>query len=322
VLVGLALGLLMAWARGNDQKPRPWLPWVMGTGLIALLVLSYPLWQDAMIKQRLRLPSLNVFILILLVLIALVGPTLIARCRLTFRPRLGAEAGEIQKVLVGLVLLLLPLGTAFGTNNTLLWQMWIHVTPWFGLLLLVFMETQMNRWVWPLGWVILTFIVTWIWAQWMVSYFFRPYRLLQDRLSQTETLNVRSERVHGLKVDAPTKAFFEEFDAILAKSNFKPGMGVIELYDMPGLVYISDGLSPSDLWYMRDESWANILIDGMLKSKLPNKNALIMTNQTVNPIIMEALARPEIDFPNSYRQIGRMIYIDQSHDLILYEKRR
>lgn len=318
IAVAVILGLLIS----HQQKQRPWLPWVMAVGLIALLGLIYPVFQDGLIKQRLRLPALNVLITLLIVLIGLIGPSLIVRCHLTLRPHLKAESKELQKIWVGLILLLLPLGAAFGTNNTLLWQIWLHVSPWFGLLLFAFMETQTNDWIWPLGWLLLTFTVTWMWAQWMTTYFLRPYRLEEDRLSQTELLRVRSSRFYGLKVDSLTRSFLEEFDAILSKSKFEPGMGVIALYDMPGLVYLSEGLSPGDPWYLRDEPWADRLIENIWDSKLPRKSALILTNQTVNPVIMNALARPEIDFPDSYRQIGRMIYIDQGHDLIFYERRR
>jgi hypothetical protein len=319
-LVSLALGLLIVWSKDADQKSRSGLFWIIGIELIAWFLLIYPVLQDAILKQQLRLPLLNVLILIFLTLITLVGPSLIARCRLTFRPHLGAEREEVQKILVGLVLLLLPIGAAFGTNNTLLWQIWIHVTPWFGLLLFLFAETQMSRWIWPLGWIALAFVVAWIWSQWIYVYWFRPYRLTETRVRQTETLNVRSNRVRGLKVDAPTKAFFEKLDATLAKSNFEPGMGVIGLYDMPGIVYISDGFSPGDPWYLLDDPWKNNIIDNIVTSKLPNKSALILTSRTIDPVIAAALARPEIDFPNSYRQVGQMVYLDLNYTFTLYDR--
>lgn len=321
VLIGLVLGLLVAWPKWPKKFYR-WFPWGIGAGQIGLLVFSYPMLQDAFTKERFRLPALYVFVAILLMLIGLIGPTLLTRFHLTIRPRWGWERKEVQKIWVWLVLAFLPLGAAFGTNNTLVWQLWIHITPWFGLLLLLFMETQMTRWIWPMGWLTLVFIVSWVWGQWMSIYFFKPYRLAQDRLSQVEALNVRSSRVRGLKVDPQSKFFLEKVDTILAESDFKPGMGVIALYDMPGLVYLSDGFSPGDPWYQRDETRVELLIGQMVNSKMPDKSALILTNRTVAPELLETLGHPEFDFPNAYWAPIKIPYINRQSEFILYIRRR
>jgi hypothetical protein len=223
---------------------------------------------------------------------------------------------------VAAVLLLLPLAAAFGTNNTLLWQLWLHITPWMALLLLLFQETRLSRGSWVLGWVILAFSAAWLWSGWMLCYFMRPYRLADTRAAQTEMLNVRTPRLNGMRVDLKTRVFLEGFDAIIAQSKFQRGDGVIALYDLPGLVYLMEGYSPGEPWYMVDESWQGILFDSMLTSKLARKSQYLVTNQYLSPEVEAFLAQSEVNYPDSYRQLGRVYTAIRSLPVTVYERRR
>jgi hypothetical protein len=299
--------------------------WIF-TGLVALAaVLGIPLVHQALYDRTKRVPLLSDFIVILLLLAGIVGPALVARLKLTFRPRFagGSTAGaEVEKLVTAGILLFLPFTTAFGTNNLLYWQLWLHITPWLALVMVLFQETQLSRWSWLVGWVILAFTAAWFWSEFVVGYLIWPYRLVDNRVTNSEPLNVRSARLNGIKVDAQTKTFLEAFDAIIAKSKFQPGDGMIMLYDMPGMVYMVGGYSPGEPWYMIDESWYDTLLESMLTSKLASKSQYLVTNQTTPPVLLDFFETSVIDFPASYRQLERIYSVLRNRPVTIYERRR
>ena len=326
--IGLILGVTL-FAAGVAFSKKAQTAWAGRVGwiFIALLGLASawgsPLFHEAILgRTTKRVPLLLVLLVILLLLAAAVGPGLISRLKLSMRPRLSAAGGELEKLVVAGILLCLPLAAAFGTNNLLMWQLWLHVTPWLALLLLLFQETQLARWSWAVGWVVLAFTAAWFWSQWVVTYFVWPYRLVDNRVTNSEPLNVRSARLNGIKVDARTKAHLEGLDQIIAGSKFQKGDGVIALYNMPGLVYLFEGYSPGDPWYLDDDSWYNTLLDSMLHSKLARKSQYLVTNQFLSPELETFLTNSEIDFPDSYRQLGRLTNPIRIWDVTIYERRR
>lgn len=322
ILTALVCGIWAALFSQEKLKRSPWLPLILCLGLAAAICLASNVLLNAFFRVVRRLPVLHVWTVMLTILFCLVVPELLKKANIRLSPRLTMDRTGVQKIVAGLMLLLLPPAAAFGTNNTLTWEIWIHLTPWMGLLFLLFLELQSNRLLWTVGWVALTFFAIWVWAGWSISYFLQPYRLIQDRLSQTEPLNVRSVHFRGLKVDSDTKAFFESYDAILARSNIQPGTGVISLYDNPGLVYLSDGYSPGDIWYQEPLFWHEAIAGYITTSTLPRKSGLILINQFLPEVITDALSQPEIDFPNAYRQLGRLYDPTRSRDVTIYERRR
>ncbi len=290
--------------------------------VILAAVLGTPLVQEMFSARLMRLPLLANFLTLLLVLASLLLPELLPRLGLAWRPRPTLNGVEFEKWVVVGILLALPLAAAFGTNNTLQWQIWLHITPWMALLLLLFQETQRSRLSWGLGWVIFAFATAWLWSEWMLGYLSWPYRLADNRLAQTESLQVRSARLNGIKVDSKTKLFLEEFDQIVAATKFQRGDGVIALYDMPGIVYLMEGYSPGEPWYMVDESWRKTLLDSMLTSKLARKSQYLVTNQFLASDLEQFLAQSEINFPDSYRQSGRTLSAIRQLTVTLYERRR
>jgi hypothetical protein len=295
--------------------------------LLALLgvtaaVLVSPL-GDRIARGYMRMPAIFAWTALFAMLAGLLLPGFAVR--LAGQKPLRVEKAAVQKAVFYLVLFLLPPAAAFGTNNTLVFQIWLHITPWAALLFLLFLETQHSPLAWPLGWAALVFTITWLWAGWTQTYFMLPYRLLHDRLSQTETLQVRSPHFRGLKVDAETRAFLETYDAVLANSKTTAGGGVIAVFDMPGLVYLSDGYSPGDIWYQEGEDRNKEIAGYIRESQLPRKSGLILINAHNGELpaeINQVLAGPEIDFPDAYRQLDRIYDPINQRYVSIYERRR
>ncbi len=319
VLGALACGVGFAvWDRLEERLAR------RGGLLFTLLLgaaasLLFPLVSNALFDRKLRVPLLGTFIVILMLLIAITAPALWKRLRAA---QAGQSAAEWRKLLLGAYLLLLPLGTAAGTNNLLQWQLWIHITPWLGLMLVLFQETQLSRWTWYTGWIVLAFVAAWIWSEWLVGYFVWPYRLQAYRSAQSEPVNVRSTRFAGLKVDEKTKTYLEEFDQIVGASQFRAGYGVIGLYDIPGMIYLVEGCSPGDPWFMADIKWAPALLNSVRSSRLAKPTYLIVTNQPLSPTVESFISGPEVNFPDAYRQLGRTQNPVRIRDTTIYERRR
>lgn len=321
-LLGIALVVGVTGTFWAGKKFAGWAGLGIAVGLALALALATPFINDLLVRRYLRLPLLNIFILVLLLLALLLLPTLAVHLKISFRPRLSLAWAVVQRLVVWAMLLLLPFAAAFGTNNVLLWQMWLHIAPWFGLLVLIFYEAQSSRWVAPTACLALAFVAAWTWSMWAYVFVFKPYRLVQDLPAQTQPLAVRSPSFAGLKLDPPSAKFLEEFDAILARSSFQPGRGVIALYDMPGLVYLSGGVSPGNPWYFTEDPDSKVSLSHWAATKMEHKSSLILINQPVDPPLEAILTSPEIDFPAAYRQLGRIYDPYQRKDVTIYERRR
>jgi len=105
-------------------------------------------------------------------------------------PRIEIPA-ERKFLGVGL-LIILPFVSAFGSSNPLSFQMWLHISPWCAILVILLQEFQNYRKFQSLVWGVFILFSLWLSFLWIGRYFYSPYRLVQNRLQQTELLSAQT----------------------------------------------------------------------------------------------------------------------------------
>lgn len=219
------------------------------------------------------------------------------------------SCADREKIAVALVLLFLPFIGVFGTNNVPSVSLLMHLAPWFALLLLF---AAMIYRAFPSGLLTAVFMLIAVFfasSQTLHGFIFRPYRLPENLLKQTERVeNMRS--LEGMRFDAGSKKFFEEIRSLVfGKAGFKEGDPVIALYDLGGVVYALGGVSPGKPWFhnLPSEQFANM--NGIRKASPADlSRALFLTSRLPRPEFDDCLREKGIFFPEDYVEAGRVAF--------------
>jgi hypothetical protein len=211
---------------------------------------------------------------------------------------------------VGL-LIILPFVYAFGTNNPLSFEMWLYISPWCAILVILLQEFQTYRIFQSLVWGVFILFSLWLSLLWIGRYFYSPYRLVQNRLQQTELLSAQTGSLKGIRVDMPTKTFFDSLSTIVRKTNYVPGDEIIEISQSPGLVLYLGGYQPGNPWLSKRAGNFDLVCDSLKLSSLNHQKALLMLdddviNHPLFPTLIECLNQMKISFPNSYIFVGEL----------------
>lgn len=219
-------------------------------------------------------------------------------------PALPAGSSQVksptQLLVVGGWLFALPFFTSAGTINDLRLNLLIDAGPWFAVSLLLIGLYKYRLPIWVSSSLLL---LSAVWAAEQIAYgtLLAPYAITQPMSKQVVPL-----RTAGLKapllVDSATATFFTQLAHLLAKGGFRSGDPILGFYDMPGLVYMSGGISPGMQWYFynRDVRTCHALDI----TRLSISKACIITNKSLTVSIQKHLLTKGVDFPKHYRLIG------------------
>lgn len=293
----LLIGLAWWWPRQLQPATGPRR---IAFTLLALAIL-YTAWQavrrhwytNSFSNQYQSLPLL----LALLVLAA--GVLLVLPATPESTPRLKPTA---QLLPVGGWLFMLPFLASMGTINDLRLNLLIDAGPWFALLLL-FTGLYLRRL--PMGAVSLLLLLPAAWAAEQVGWgtLKTPYGLRQAMSKQVIPLHTAGLTT-PLLVDTATATFFTQLTHLLAQSGFRPGDPIVALYDVPGLVYASGGISPGIPWYFSNRNVRNC--HALDVTQLPMGKAYIITTRPLEQGIQACLRAKGINFPQQYRLAGAL----------------
>ena len=75
-------------------------------------------------------------------------------------------------------------------------------------------------------------------------------------------------------------------------------------HDLPGLVYLLEGVAPGEAWYYEDNPRRTAAV--IERSHVPLASALVLTDGALAPEVTTALARRGVEFPGAYKPVARL----------------
>lgn len=207
---------------------------------------------------------------------------------------------NIDKTLfVYLLLALLPLVCAFGTNNSLSINTLFNMPFWLVIiyLLLVKIDSQV------LKFGVLTLLSVFIVHNTQLKLWQNPYRQLP--LSEhNKSLNLPISPY--LMVDSPTAEFVAQLNTVLVKNGYRKGDDIVAMFKMPGLVYLLEGKAPGGvLW---NEAVSNLFFFNLEQQKIESEPYFII-NSNCSPEFAEKL-NTFFAFPAKYTMCAQLSYKD------------
>ncbi|VEP11256.1 membrane hypothetical protein [Hyella patelloides LEGE 07179] len=238
-----------------------------------------------------------IFIFLLVILAASNNYFLKFKNYISFRKIIGVSS----------FLLLLPFGAAFGTNTSIRALAARNIIPWLAVILILLTLLYQNHKTKNFIYLFTLTIIVWLGIKISYSQIYHPYKLLENRLQQTELLEFVQPHARGLKVDPLTANFIEQLHNIVHQSGFQVGDPIIALHDMPGLVYLLGGFSPGAPWYFSVFPESPVrTCNNILHSSFNPKKAVFLINNDIDPLVLGCLKKVGINFPQDYHKVGEV----------------
>jgi hypothetical protein len=226
-------------------------------------------------------------------------------CVFTRRDRASKRAATIL-LAAALLLAGLPVAGAIGTDNPLLTQFIRHMAPLFAALAIAAAVLGFaGRWQ-PFAPVMCAAIALLSAAQLAFVVLLHPYRLQQPGLRQTTEL-AAPPHMAGLKVDAPTAAFIVRLRAEAQRAvGDTARMPMLALFDMPGVVYVLDGISIGYPWHSASSS-EKIVCERVRSDPLARAapRLILLDRDAISPALSECLRQGAIDL-SRYQEVARI----------------
>jgi hypothetical protein len=133
-----------------------------------------------------------------------------------------------------------------------------------------------------------------------------------EPLAQQTTAVPQLPNLKGILVTPEQAAFYRQAKDALVASGFQPGDPILCLYDLPGLPYLMDGVSPGRAWYVSfhevDAENAAFLAKADLASKPRMYLAVAGADQkkVIYRKVREALRKQNLPYPQSFKAIGTL----------------
>jgi hypothetical protein len=230
-------------------------------------------------------------------------------CLLTLRDRLPTR--ETRVLLVAALLLAgLPVAGSMGTDNPLLTQFIRHMAPLFAALAIAAAALGLaGRWP-PFAPLVCAGVALVSVVQLAFVVLLYPYRLQQPGLRQTVAL-AAPKHMAGLKVDAPTARFIERLRAEASRAvGDTARMPMLALFDIPGAVYVLDGISIGYPWHNASSS-EKIVCERIRSDPMssPAPRLILLDRDVISPSLAECLRQGAIDLAR-YEEIARIANLD------------
>ena len=210
--------------------------------------------------------------------------------RFTARPPARAAAPAPGGARLLILLAVLPLLAALGTNNALSIQVQLHLAPWFALLWLSAEEMPEAP---GLSWSDAVTAAAGLIAVVLIgrSQLVDPYRIPGGMAEQRWTFSSRIEAGRGLEVDEGTKRLVEDTRDLLDRNGFRPGDPVLAFYDLPGLVFLLGGRSPETPWFFRGADSLTVRAIALAQRDLERERVFVLTRRRLSAPIVASLDR-------------------------------
>lgn len=226
------------------------------------------------------------------------------------------------KMWIGLIsLALLPVTASFGTNCPLLAHMASVMGPWFLLVAISAFAVAENLATPRTMACVIFSMVVYSTMQFMNSYIYERYDCA-PLVEQCVTVQ-KPEILKGLKMDERSQQFYEQAEKTLYNAGFRQGDYILSLYDAPGLVYVMNGISPGQAWYVswpeRDHLNAHFFKTFKLD---PTKNIFLAVypNAAIKERMLLALKKQGLPFPAAWNFVAMIDHPQDRTEQVYFYK--
>ena len=255
-----------------------------------------------------------------LAILALVGAPLL---------RISKETIRTPWAKLACLLLLGPLVASFGTNCSLIGHMGSNLAPWYvliGMLLINAVEWLGAASAYPA--VIVAGALCAVTLYKFIPHYINDSGDAPPLLWQTTHVD-NVPLLRGIRVEPEQALYYETIRKMLFANGFKTGDSILCLYDMPGLNYIMDAVSPGQAFYIgwkkSDEENAFYIKECKQECKQqPEKNFFLAlrgkrANHIIRPKAAEALKSIGMPFPEAFDAVGTLDDPFNSKKTFLYK---
>jgi len=210
---------------------------------------------------------------------------------------------QMRRILaVGGLLIVMPLVMSVGTVNDLSINILCDLTTWFAAIVLVLLWLPIP--VRLFAWVPLMLSLPLLYAaeQTLWGTLQTPYMLTGPMHAESEPLAFPGMR-QPIRVNISVHQMITGIKGLLGQGGFQYGDPIIALYDMPGLVYASGGVSPAQPWFFSGRDARNCQV--LDRTKLPLQRAYLLINEPPSAQFITCLAEHTGHrFPADYVLLG------------------
>ncbi|TGE15558.1 hypothetical protein [Hymenobacter elongatus] len=212
-----------------------------------------------------------------------------------------------RKVIIASWLIILPFVGAIGTYNNLFMNMMLDLNYWLALFCILYVSMPATVSQATLVRIIVFMVPAIVIAeQCTYGLVLAPYLQAANMLEQTVPVSFdKTPATTVLQLDPKTASFMGELEQAMQQSGFKPGMPVVALYDMPGLVYMLGGISPGNPWLFGHLDLRNC--DALAKTKMDLSKAFVLVNEKPGEKMLQCMNSSGIPFPEGYTVVRRLL---------------
>lgn len=208
---------------------------------------------------------------------------------------------------VSIFLFFLPFVAAIGTSTSIRQLAARNIIPWLALIIILLTVLSNIQKAKNFIYVFSLSMILWLGIKISYTQVYQPYKLVENRLQQTESIDFVQPHARGLKVDPPTAKFLQQLDQIVNQTGYNVGDPIIALHDMPGLVYLLGGVSPGAPWYFSTYEKSSVrTCNNILYSDFAPSKAIFLINSDVAPQVLNCLKTVGINFPEDYQKVGEV----------------
>ncbi|WBO84960.1 hypothetical protein [Hymenobacter yonginensis] len=211
-----------------------------------------------------------------------------------------------RKIIIAAWLILLPFVGAVGTYNNLFMNFMLDINYWLALFCIMFVSMPAVSVLPVVRGIVFLVPALVIAEQSAYGLVFAPYVQATNMMEQK--VPVALGQTHApvvLQLDAQTAAYMTELRKSMRQAGFRPGIPIVALYDMPGLVYALDGISPGNPWMFGQLDVRNC--DALAKTRLDLTKAFVLVNEKPGPQILECMKSHGMNFPSGYTVVRRLL---------------
>ncbi|MDU0370364.1 hypothetical protein ACFPAF_08180 [Hymenobacter endophyticus] len=211
-----------------------------------------------------------------------------------------------RKLIIAGWLLMLPFVGAVGTYNNLFINIMLDINYWLALLCILYVSMPAIAHSTVVRVVVFLVPALVIAEQYTYGLLYAPYLQAANMLQQNVPVTLGSSHTPAtLQLDAKTAAFMGDLKQTMKQAGFEPGMPVVAMYDMPGLVYMLDGISPGNPWIFGQLDLRNC--DALAKTRMDVTKAFLLVNEKPGPELLTCMASHGMRFPEGYREVKKLL---------------
>ena len=210
-----------------------------------------------------------------------------------------------NKFLLLLLLFIIPIVVAFGTNNLIYMQILLSCFVWVPIFIFIsYRIPSKNAKTFTFFGVAGICLLSLHYSAYSLKEL--PYGLYGNLADQVYLTNVNGTNLY---LDSTSKMIIDETKVQLRKCGFQSNDYLVSLTDVPGLTYAVGGRSPSCPWYFGYYNGSDKFADFCLKLSPEVKSQFILLTHFVgqkNGFVESQLQNYFTDFPERYQKCGEI----------------